>query len=100
MKSAFEIPDMAVNSFDQATVLRPGALHELFETQAVRRPNAEAVIFGREKITYAGLERHANRIARHLRRRGAGRGSVVAMLLPRSIEAYASILGILKSGAA
>src|SRR6266478_3225063 len=55
---------------------------------------------GDEAPTYSGLEIRANRIARHLGGRGVGRGSIVAMLLPRSVEAYAALLGILKSGAA
>jgi len=75
-------------------------LHEIFEAQADARPDAVAVVFGREEATYAALERHANRIARHLRARGVRRGSRVAMLLSRSVDAYAALLGILKAGAA
>jgi non-ribosomal peptide synthetase-like protein len=75
-------------------------LHELFEAQADAHPETVAVVYGREETTYASLESRANRLARHLRRRGVGRGSHVAMLLPRSVNAYAAILGILKSGAA
>jgi non-ribosomal peptide synthetase-like protein len=75
-------------------------LHEIFEAQAEARPDAVAVVFGSQSITYCELEARANRTARHLRGRGAGRGTTVAMLLPRSIDAYAAILGILKAGAA
>src|SRR5262249_53916543 len=56
--------------------------------------------FDREETTYAGLERRANRLAHHLRARRVRRGSLVAMLLPRSVDAYLAILGILKAGAA
>src|SRR5439155_631028 len=75
-------------------------LHEIFEMQADARPDAVAVEFGREETTYADLEARANRLARHLRARGVQRGSLVAMLLPRSADAYAALLGILKAGAA
>src|SRR5438034_3371480 len=75
-------------------------LHAIFTMQVDARPKTVAVIFGGEEITYADLESRANRLARHLRRRGVGRGSVVAMLLPRSVDAYAALLGILKAGAA
>src|ERR1043166_2065109 len=75
-------------------------LHEIFEAQADNQPGTAAVVFGRDQATYAELDALANRISRHLRSRGIGRGSLVAMLLPRSIGAYASILGILKAGAA
>ncbi len=80
--------------------LWPLLLHEIFEAQADARPENVAVVFGREETTYASLESRANRLARHLRSRGVGRGSLVAMLLRRSVDAYAAILGILKSGAA
>jgi non-ribosomal peptide synthetase-like protein len=80
--------------------LWPLLLHEIFEAQADARPEKVAVLFGREETTYASLESRANRLARHLRGRGVGRGSHVAMLLRRSVDAYAAILGIMKSGAA
>ncbi len=75
-------------------------LHEIFEAQADLRPEAVAVSDGREEVTYAGLEARANRLARYLRGRGVGRGSAVGLLLPRSADAYAAILAILKAGAA
>ena len=46
-----------------------------------------AVVFGREETTYLELESRANRLARHLGARGVRRGSLVAMLLPRSVDA-------------
>ena len=64
------------------------------------RPQAVAVLWGDRATTYATLEAGANRLAHYLRDRGVGRGTCVAMLLPRSPEAYATILAILKSGAA
>ena len=75
-------------------------LHEIFEAQADARPDAVAVVFDREQTTYADLERRANCLARHLRARGVRRGSLVALLLPRSADAYAAMLGVLKVGAA
>lgn len=75
-------------------------LHETFEAQVDRRAADVAVEFGRERITYGGLDRRANRIARCLRGRGVGRGSRVALFLPRSPDLYAALLGILKAGAA
>src|SRR5438552_2695525 len=75
-------------------------LHGSFEIQVEARPAATAVVFGTESIGYADLEAQANRLARYLRSRHVVRGSIVAILLSRSIDAYAGILGILKAGAA
>jgi non-ribosomal peptide synthetase-like protein len=75
-------------------------LNEIFEAQAEARPASVAVVCGEEEITYGELEDRANRLARHLGRRGVERGSVVALLLPRSIDAYVALLAILKAGAA
>lgn len=75
-------------------------LHEIFESQAAARPQAAAVVFGGQQLTYGELESRANQLARHLLRRGVQRGSNVAMLLPRSLDAYITLLAILKSGAA
>ena len=85
---------------NNATTADQQVLHEIFERQADARPEAVAVVFGQEQATYAELEDRANRLARALRSRAVVRGSLVAMLLPRSIDAYAAILGILKAGAA
>src|SRR5206468_10083078 len=54
----------------------------------------------REGATYGDLEARANRLGRHLRSLGVQRGSLVGMLVPRSADAYAALLGILKAGAA
>ncbi|HEY9430208.1 MAG TPA: Pls/PosA family non-ribosomal peptide synthetase [Blastocatellia bacterium] len=113
MKSYSSIIDTSIDTSEKARIdtseespgrrsarLWPLLLHEIFEAQADARPENVAVVFGREETTYASLESRANRLARHLRSRGVGRGSLVAMLLRRSVDAYAAILGILKSGAA
>src|SRR5436309_16099245 len=67
-------------------------LHETFEAQADARPDAVAVVFGQQETTYGELEQQANRFAHHLRACGVRRGSLVALLLPRSTDAYAAIL--------
>ena len=64
------------------------------------RPDALAVVCGNQAITYAELDAEANRLARYLRRQGVRPGASVAIMLPRSIRVYSSILGILKAGAA
>ncbi|WP_251023521.1 non-ribosomal peptide synthetase/type I polyketide synthase [Streptomyces sp. ISL-10] len=75
-------------------------LHGLFEAQARQTPDAVALVHGDERVDYAELDRRADRLARRLRARGAGRGERVAVLLPRGPELITALLGVLKSGAA
>ena len=75
-------------------------LHEIFEAQADARPEGVAVLIDGKGITYYELEQRANRLARRLRTRGLKHGSLAAILLHRSVEAYVAILAVLKAGAA
>lgn len=75
-------------------------LSALFEWQAEARPDQLALVCGAERMTYLELEQRANQMARLLQSQGVGRGDCVAFLLPRSIEVYVVLLGILKAGAA
>lgn len=71
-----------------------------FEAQVARRPDAVAIVDGERKVTYAHLDGLANRVARALAAQGIGEHSVVAVAMPRSVEMVATVLGILKLGAA
>ncbi|HYX23335.1 MAG TPA: amino acid adenylation domain-containing protein, partial [Thermoanaerobaculia bacterium] len=81
-----------------------GCLHELFEAQVARTPEATALVFwdkrGELRWTYAELNRRANRLAHHLRRLSAGPEQRVGVLMSRSGELIAALLGVLKAGAA
>src|SRR5256712_2721317 len=79
---------------------RAKLLHEIFEWQVDKRPEAVALIVEGRRVTYGELELRANCLARYLRRQGLHKGSIVAILLPRSLDAYIAILGTLKAGAA
>ena len=87
--------------FGAPTVIRsgPGRLHAFFENSVDRSPGAIAVQDGRVEISYAELERRANQLAHHLRRRGLGLGSRIGILLMRSAFTYVALLGVAKSGA-
>ncbi len=80
--------------------LRPAALHELFATQAARTPDAVAVVFGEARLTYRELDEASNRLARHLRKRGVGPETLVALSVDRSLRLVVGILGISKAGGA
>ncbi|MGW2559341.1 amino acid adenylation domain-containing protein [Streptomyces sp. NPDC001514] len=70
------------------------------EARAMRTPDATALVYGDSSLTYAELNAHANRLARHLQTLGARPGAVVAVSMPRSVELVATVLAALKSGAA
>lgn len=78
----------------QATV------HGLFEAQAQRTPQATALRFGDEAVSYAELNARANRLAHHLRAMGVQRESLVGVWLERSVEMVVAVLGVLKAGGA
>lgn len=79
---------------------REETIHELFEQQARRTPDAIAVVFGDEQVTYAELNRRSNRLMRSLRRRGIGARMLVGISMERSIGMIVGTIAILKSGAA
>jgi amino acid adenylation domain-containing protein len=76
------------------------SLHERFESQVDRTPDAIAVALGSERITYRELDRRANRLAHRLRRAGVVPDTLVALAVERSIDMVVGILGILKAGGA
>ncbi|WP_410660540.1 amino acid adenylation domain-containing protein [Amycolatopsis sp. lyj-112] len=75
-------------------------LPALFEHQAAETPDAVAVVFEDQELTYRELNARANRLARTLVGRGAGPETVVGLSLPRSADLVVALLGVLKSGAA
>ncbi|WP_206955567.1 non-ribosomal peptide synthetase [Trinickia acidisoli] len=75
-------------------------VHELFEAQASRRPDAIAVAHNDARLTYAELNGKANRLAHHLRTLGVRPDSRVAVCAERSLEMVAGLLAILKAGGA
>ncbi|GAA2221836.1 non-ribosomal peptide synthase/polyketide synthase [Streptomyces nogalater] len=79
----------------------PGtSLSERFEAQADRTPDAVAAVSPSTTLSYAELDARANRLAHHLAERGVGRGSVVAVVLPRTPDLLVALLAVLKAGAA
>ncbi len=83
-----------------ATPATNATLPALFAAQVARTPDAPAVLAGGESLTYRQLDRRSNALAAELVAHGAGPGSLVAVLLPRSVDLMVALLGVLKSGAA
>ncbi len=80
--------------------LRDGVLHGLFENTADRDPERTALVCGGRSVTFRELEQRANCIAHQLREMGAEPGQLVGVCLERSPDLVATLLAILKSGAA
>jgi len=78
----------------------PGCVHELFEKQVECTPDAIAVEFENEKLTYRELNHRANQLARYLRGQGVGPETLVGICLGRSPELVIAMLGVLKAGGA
>ena len=78
----------------------PALIHRLFERAAERHAESPAVRFEDEVLAYGELNRRANRLAHHLRSRGAGPEVLVGICLERSLETIVALLAVLKAGGA
>jgi natural product biosynthesis luciferase-like monooxygenase protein/FkbM family methyltransferase len=75
-------------------------IQQLFEAQVARTPDAVALTFENEQLTYEELNRRANQLARFLRELGVQPETLVGVLMERSIEMMVALLGTLKAGGA
>jgi amino acid adenylation domain-containing protein len=84
----------------RASFPRDATIHAIFARQAAATPEAIAVAFGPERLTYRELDRRANRLAHHLRARGVGPETPVGLYARRSCQMVVAALAILKAGGA
>jgi amino acid adenylation domain-containing protein len=75
-------------------------VHELFEEQVARTPEAIAVVYEEQSLTYASLNRRANELARYLLAQGVQPGEYIPILMPRCLQMLIAQLAILKCGGA
>ncbi|HXO20082.1 MAG TPA: amino acid adenylation domain-containing protein, partial [Thermoanaerobaculia bacterium] len=87
---------MTIRTDDSAEI----SIHGLFEEQVERTPSAVAVAFGADSLSYAELNRRANRLAHHLRRLGVRPDGLVGLAAERSLEMVVGVLAALKAGGA
>lgn len=78
----------------------PSLLQSMIEAQAQRRPSSMALVAGSQQLSYADLNRRANRVAQGLRKRGVTIGDRVGLCIDRSADMIVAMLGVLKAGAA
>ena len=115
VRSAIASPDTRVSQLgimsrdEKAQVLAWGrnsqpypqkTVHEIFEAVVEENPDSIAVVAGASQYTYRELNNRANEIAAILRQLGVGEGKRVGLLMRRSLETIASMLAVLKVGAA
>ena len=79
---------------------RDRCVHQLFEQQVEHSPDAVAVVYGDEQLTYRQLNARANQLAHYLKSFGVGPEVLVGICLERSLEMIIAVLGILKAGGA
>lgn len=79
---------------------REQCIHQIFEAQVARTPDALALVFGEEQVTYRELNQQANRLARYLQQHGVGPDVPVGVCMERSVDMIVGLLGILKAGGA
>jgi amino acid adenylation domain-containing protein len=79
---------------------RDRCIHQVFEAQVEKTPDAIAVVFENQHLTYAELNRQANQVARYLMKLGVGPEKLVGICVERSLEMIIGLLGILKAGGA
>jgi amino acid adenylation domain-containing protein len=96
-----DVDDTVIAEWSRARMSGSAGLsvHARFEAQAQQHPDRVAVTFEGESVTYAELNRRANRLAHELRAAGAGADLLVVICLERSVDLVVAILGVLKSGA-
>ena len=78
----------------------PHCVHQLIEQQVARTPDAAALVFAEQRLSYDELNRRANRLAHRLIEAGVGPDVLVGLAVERSIEMVVGLLAVLKAGGA
>ncbi len=79
---------------------RESCVHELFEQQVEQTPDAVAVVYEAEQLTYDQLNRRANQLGNYLREMGVGPEAKVGLCVERGLEMIVGLMGVMKAGAA
>ena len=100
MLSERERHELLVTRTDNHVDVPPVPLTHLIEEQTARTPDAIAMVFGTQTLTYRELDARANAFAETLRQRGAKPGTLIGIYTDRGFDMIVAVLGVLKSGAA
>src|SRR4029450_370496 len=91
---------LLVESDTQRDYPKDKCIHQLFETQVEKSPDAVAVTFEDQRLTYRELNARTNQLAHYLQELGVGPEVLVGICMERSLEMMIALLGILKAGGA
>jgi amino acid adenylation domain-containing protein/non-ribosomal peptide synthase protein (TIGR01720 family) len=99
---ALDQAELVLDQWNRTDVARADdrSIVELVRDRAALVPDATALVFGADRLTYAQLRRASDGLAAHLRGRGIGAGDLVGVHLHRSLDMVVALLGILGAGAA
>src|SRR5207237_76608 len=83
---------------NRVDVPQNAGIHQLFEAQAAKNPEALAAEFNGQRLTYGELNARANQVAHYLQKQGVGPEALVGISVERSLDMLVAIFGVLKSG--
>ncbi len=89
-----------INPVNSTSCFSNKCIHQLFEEQVTQHPNAVALVFENQQLTYRELNHRANQLAHYLQSLGVKPDDLVGICVERSLETIIGILGILKAGGA
>jgi len=94
--------EQLLNGFNSTATIYPKdkSIVDLFEAQVAKTPEATAVVFEEQHVTYKELNERSNQLARYLIRKGVKAETLVPICIERGQEMITAILGILKAGGA
>ena len=95
-----ECQQMLVEWNETEQVYQPVVFHHLFEQRVAQAPEAIALVYGQQQLSYAELNHRANQLAHYLQSKGVEPDSLVGVCIDRSIDMVVGILGIMKAGGA
>ncbi|MCB0729106.1 MAG: AMP-binding protein, partial [Ignavibacteriae bacterium] len=97
-----EEEEKVVKEFNETASEYPSekSIVDLFEEQVTLSPDAPAVLFENEKLTYKELDERSNQVAHYLRSKGVEQGALVPLCIERSAALMVGIIGVLKAGCA
>ncbi|MEM9487449.1 MAG: condensation domain-containing protein, partial [Cyanobacteria bacterium P01_F01_bin.116] len=98
--SSAERQQILIDWNDTAVTYPQASIHEIFEQQVKLTPDAVAVVYEQEQLSYQELNNKANQLAHHLQDLGIGPDTLVGVCVERSLEMVVALLAILKAGGA